>query len=531
MCSRRSRSLVGAVCALLGLAGVARAEDPVLVNITGPLAARVGEKVSFEVELVNRSGRQLNGLRVVDYFDKGFHHAASASPIEQRGTIDMAPGTTRRLNLDFTLDEPGRQCHRVEILDQAHNYMGGATECVQVAAATVAAAPQPTAAPAPTSAPAPTMATAPAPVTQPAPSVAPAPVLAAPAPVAPTNPAPISSFTTPSYTPPAYTAPAPTASQPPLATAAPLATSAPLLQAPAPVALPQVTQPPVASPPPALQATAPALQSAPVPLATMATAPAATPTLELDIAGPAEVMSGAVGEFVATVHNTGAVASAPTKLDLSWEDAFSPLEASDGYKLGTSSVSWNLPAIEPGGQLRRQINLRPQAPASSFRDSPASRACVRGVLSGLSSGVMVADEACTMVRSTTPRPRTPREAGLRLSIADLDDPVEVGAATTVVCTVSNNGTSPSGRLDLVIVIPDQARLVGDPRPSRVRIDGSTIAFDSIDSIPPGGAATFEMSYRLSSPATAKATAILTGSDLDGSLESICTTSFLSPVTP
>lgn len=486
MRSRRSRPIVGVLCLLACIAGAARAEDPVLVNITGPLAARVGEKVSFEVELVNRSGRQLNGLRVVDYFDKGFHHAASASPIEQRGTIDMAPGTSRRLNLDFTLDEPGRQCHRVEILDQAHNYMGGATECVQVAAATTATMTQPLASPAPTAV------TAPPAVTQPAP-----------------------------YTAPSYAAPVP--SQPPLMAPAPVFAPPP---APAPVV--QHSAPaPVVVPPAALQP----LQTTVPPLTATAAAPPAAPTLELDVTGPAEAQSGAVAEFVATIRNTGAVASGATALELSWENAFSPLEASDGYKLATSGVSWNLPAIEPGGQLRRQINLRPQAPASSYRDSPGSRACVRGLLSGLSGGVMVADEACTLVRSTVSRPRTPREAGLRLSIADLDDPVEVGAATTIVCTVSNNGTAPSGRLDLVVVIPDQARLVGDPRPSRVRIDGSTIAFDSIQSIPPGGSETFEMSYRVSSPSSAKAAAILTGSDLDGSLESSCTTSFLSPVGP
>lgn len=485
--------IVGVLCLL---AGAARADDPVLVNITGPLAARVGEKVSFEVELVNRSGRQLTGLRVVDYFDSGFHHAASASPIEQRGTIDMAPGTSRRLNLDFSLDEPGRQCHRVEILDQAHNYMGGATECVQVAAATIASAPAPVTQP--LSAPAPTAVTAPPPMTQPAPYAAPAPIA---------NPVP--------YTAPGYTAPAPVASQPPLAAPAPVYAPPPVA-----VAVPAPTAPPAALAP--LQTTVP-------PLTATATAPPAVPTLELDITGPAETQSGAVAEFVATVHNTGGVASGVTALELSWENAFSPLEASDGYKLGTSSVSWNLPAIEPGGQLRRQINLRPQAPASSYRDSPGSRACVRGVLSGLSGGVMVADEACSLVRSTVSRPRTPREAGLRLSIADLDDPVEVGGATTIVCTVSNNGTAPSGRLDLVVALPDQARLVGDPRPSRVRIDGSTIAFDSIQTIPPGGLETFEMSYRVSSPSTARATAILTGSDLDGSLESACATSFLSPV--
>ncbi|MEI6240188.1 MAG: hypothetical protein WCR51_07350 [Planctomycetia bacterium] len=435
-----SRLFMWSVVAIAALAaGVGRGEDPVLVNITGPLAAKVGERVSFEVELVNRAGRPLTGLRVVDYFDAGFHHEASTSPIEQKGTIDLAAGTTRRLTLDFLLDEPGRQCHRVEILDQAHKYMGGATECVQVAAVVAAA---------------------PAPVIAPPPVVAPAPT------VTPTTP--------------------------------------PL---PAPIVVPPL----VAS------STTPLLQAAP-----------AAAALELDLVGPSEAMSGAVAECIATVRNAGAVASPPTTLELTWDPLFSPLEASDGYKLGTGQVSWTLPAVEPGGQLRRQINLRTQAPTTSFRESPASRCCVRGVLGGLPSGVMVADEACVMVRSVTPRPRTPREAGLRLSLADLDDPVQLGGATSLVCTVTNNGTAASGRLDLVIVLPDQARIVGEPSPSRVRIDGANVGFDSISTLPPGGHATFEVSYRVPVAGSARATAIVTGAELDGSLESTCTTAFAAP---
>lgn len=442
-----NRRLIGSVAVVAMLAaGVGRAEDPVLVNITGPLAAKVGERVSFEVELVNRAGRPLTGLRVVDYFDAGFHHEASASPIEQKGTIDLAAGTTRRLTLDFLLDEPGRQCHRVEILDQAHKYMGGATECVQVAAA-VAAAPAPT--PSPVVAPAPVVAPVPAPVV---------------APTVPTTPAPL------------------------------------------------VVPPLVAS------STTPLLPAA---------QPAAA-ALELDLVAPTEAMSGAVSECIATVRNTGAVASPPTTLEFTWDPLFTPLEASDGYKLGTNEVSWTLPAVEPGGQLRRQINLRTQAPTTSFRESPASRSCVRGVLGGLPGGVMVADEVCVMVRSVTPRPRSPREAGLRLSLADLDDPVQIGGATSLVCTVTNNGTAPSGRLDLVIVLPDQSRIVGDPTPSRVRIDGANVGFDSIASLPPGGHATFEVSYRVPLAGNARATAIITGAELDGSLESTCTTSFDAP---
>ena len=124
---RGVRLLIAAVA--FGMQGMAatRGEDLVLVSITGPMAGRVGDRASFEVELVNRSGKPLQKLRVIDYFDKGFHHDASASPIEQKGTIDLMPGTARRLTLDFLLDEPGRQCHRVELLDQSHIFVGGAT--------------------------------------------------------------------------------------------------------------------------------------------------------------------------------------------------------------------------------------------------------------------------------------------------------------------------------------------------------------------------------------------------------------------
>lgn len=469
---------------LLVLAAVspaaARAEDPVAVLVTGPLSATVGDRVAFEVELVNRSGRPLEKLRVVDYFDKGFHHEASASPIEQKGTIDLAAGTSRRLTLDFLLDEPGRQCHRVEILDQSHTFVGGATSCVQVAASPVAAA-TPLAAPLPTT---------------------PAPV------AAPSNAYPSTTYPTMPATPPG---PSPA----PFAMAAPLAAGTLM---PPPVASPPLAMPtaqPLA-PPPAL----PAASSLPA-----STALPATPSLELDMVGPAEVLPGSVSEFVATVRNTGSVASGATTLEFGWDDAFTPLEASEGYKLASSRVSWDLPSLEPGGQLRRQINLRAQ-PAGAV--TPSSRSCVRGVLSGAVGGVMVADESCVLIRSSTPRLRTPREAGLRVTLADCDDPVVVGHSTTLICTVVNAGAMSTGRLDLTVVLPERATLVGDPSPSRVRIDGANVSFDSIPSIPPGGQATMELAYRIPGSGTAKATAILTGTELDGSTDSSCQTTFLAP---
>lgn len=429
--------------------GRAWGDDDVLVTIRGPLVGRVGEKVSFDVELVNRSGRSLEKLRVIDYFDAGFRHEASTSPIEQKGTVDLAVGTARRVTLEFTLAEPGRQCHRVEILDPSQRFVGGATECVQVAAATPTVAQQP----------------APAPTTTP-----------------------------PQATLPSVTVPTPT-----------------------------LPQPVVVTPPPAPAVTTP------LPTATASTlpvAPPATPALALDLTGPVEVLSDGVAAFLATVRNTGNGASAATSLTVSWDQGFVPLEASDGYELGPSRVSWKLPAIEPGGRLERQINLRATAPADAYSDSPATRSCVRAELGGLGGGVVVGDMECVQIRATRSRPqrRSPADAGLRLSLADLDDPVVLGDATTLVCSVFNDGSGPSGPLNVVVDLPQGARLMGD---SRMRVDNGRIFLDAIE-LPPGGQRSFEIAYTLPTPGRGTARASLSGTALDGRLDRSCETVFLGP---
>jgi hypothetical protein len=446
-----SRLLLACLVSVLAV-GTSRGDDPVLVSVTGPLVGRVGDRVSFEVEIVNRSGRPLQGLRVIDYFDPGFHHDASTSPIEQKGTIDLAPGTARRLTLDFLLIDAGRQCHRLAILDQAQQNLGGAQHCVEVA--------------------------------------------------------PNAAFTPPPAAPPStVNAPLPAVTTPP-----PLMTP------------PPSTPPPLMTPPPL---TPPAVLATPAPVPLAAATPAA-PALALDLSGPAQVLSGDVVKYVAIVRNKGTGPSAATTLEFSWDDSLSPLEASDGYALAGSKVTWTIPAIEPNGAQERQINLRAEAPAGTFRDSPPTRGCVRAVLTGLAGGSMIADDACVGITSnaTRPRRRTASESGLRLSLADLDDPVRAGDATTLVCTVSNGGTDPSGRLDVVVLLPEGARLVGDPIPSRVRVESARVSFESVPSIPPGGRQTFEVSYRLPGAGLGRASAILTSSDLDGSLERTCQTTFL-----
>ncbi|MGA0038227.1 MAG: hypothetical protein ACO3NZ_00130 [Pirellulales bacterium] len=444
---------------------VSVAEDSVGVLITGPLLAAVGEKLSFEVELVNRSGKPLSGLRIVDYFDEGFRHEASLSPIEQKGTVDLAVGTSRRITLEFIAAGPGRQCHRVEILDPSHQFVGGATACVEVSPP-----PQPT--------------------TTNTPAVAPTTTVPPPATSLPATPPPASAGLAP-----------PSVMVPPVPTPA----AEPVSPAPA-------TPPDLLSPAPSF----PAASSA---------SPAA---LEMEITGPTERKHGELADFIATVHNTGQVASSGGTLELSWDQGFVAAEASDGYVMGSDKVSWDLPPVEPGGKLRRQINLRlPASPPTSlgFRQP---RLCIRGVLSGVVGGVLVADECCVAIAADTTSRRTMTDAGLRLTLADCDDPVQIGSSTTLICTIRNEGTSSTGLLNATILLPEQAKLVGDPSPSRVRIDGRTVSFDGIPSLAPGNLTTLELAIRLPASGRWKSEVVLTGDELEGSVTGHAETTALTP---
>ena len=532
------------VCMFFVFIDLAYCDELVSVLLTGPEKAAVGDSVAFEVELVNRSGKQLSQLRVVDYFDKGLRHPVSASPIEQSGTIVLAAGTSRRLTLEFQVVELGRQCHRVEILDQTNTAVGSGTACVE------AVPPNSPAAPAP-------RAVQPPGAVQPFPIKLPESQSAGPLHPALKNgppnsvPQPLGSRDSPLSQLPTSQLPTSQSPQPSLSPQ-----SGNVAQPRSvvdqtdsnPVDEKTVKSEGIAK----IEATSPRVESSPVPIVTplddsvtvddsvtalppnvvgpnvasLSTATQASPAFQVALAGPSELNAGGVGEFVVTIENTGTAPSTEISLEVMWDSFLTPLEASDGYVLDQNKATWSIPPVAINESVRRQINVRGVIRAGEEVSLSGARACVRTVLSDLPGGAMVADEKCVVVKSGAPRFQSPAEAGLCLNLADLDDPVRAGGGTTLICTVLNRGDKPSGTLKLVIRLPEHARLVGNPMPSRVRIDGSEITFDGIHSLAAGGRSTFELIYRLPAGESGEAKASLGGENLDGNLEAACKTTFL-----
>jgi uncharacterized repeat protein (TIGR01451 family) len=73
----------------------------------------VGGEASFEVQLINRSGRILENVTILDRFGTGLQHATGATSIQR--TEKQLPIGETKIGLTFTVTQPGKNCHTVEV--------------------------------------------------------------------------------------------------------------------------------------------------------------------------------------------------------------------------------------------------------------------------------------------------------------------------------------------------------------------------------------------------------------------------------
>lgn len=100
----------------------------VWVRVTGSDTAMVGDRVTFEITVTNRSSLPATGLMISDQFDSGLEHAAAASPIE-KDLGQLAGGESTTIGVTFRVAHAGRLCNRVEVRGES-GVRGTAEACV-----------------------------------------------------------------------------------------------------------------------------------------------------------------------------------------------------------------------------------------------------------------------------------------------------------------------------------------------------------------------------------------------------------------
>lgn len=112
------------------------------VKSSSPARVEVGQEVQFKVEVTNTGRTPLTNVTITDAFDPGLtHKQGEVSPmVKLLGTL--APNQTSQFSATFRVDQPGKLCHRLDVMaDGGHS--AATTGCVEAVPAAAAAVPSP----------------------------------------------------------------------------------------------------------------------------------------------------------------------------------------------------------------------------------------------------------------------------------------------------------------------------------------------------------------------------------------------------
>ena len=108
------------------------------VKSTGPAKVDVGKEAQFKVEVTNTGRTPLTNVTITDNFDPGLTHTAGETSPIVKVLETIAPSETKRFAVTFRVDQPGKLCHRLDVVaDGGHS--AATTGCVEGVAAAVVA--------------------------------------------------------------------------------------------------------------------------------------------------------------------------------------------------------------------------------------------------------------------------------------------------------------------------------------------------------------------------------------------------------
>jgi len=108
----------------------------IVVRMTGPESVEVGREARFLVDVTNTGSTPLTNVTATDTFDPGLAHTdGQRSPLVRPIPV-IQPGQTEQFAVSFNVVQPGRHCHRLDVVADG-GQAAGARGCVTGTAAVV----------------------------------------------------------------------------------------------------------------------------------------------------------------------------------------------------------------------------------------------------------------------------------------------------------------------------------------------------------------------------------------------------------
>ena len=103
--------------------------NALVVKMTGPESVEVGREAKFLVDVTNTGPTAMTNVTATDTFEPGLSHSGGErSPLVKPIAI-IQPGQTERFATSFIVAQPGRHCHRLDVMADGGQAAGAAGVC------------------------------------------------------------------------------------------------------------------------------------------------------------------------------------------------------------------------------------------------------------------------------------------------------------------------------------------------------------------------------------------------------------------
>ncbi|MBN1507336.1 MAG: DUF11 domain-containing protein [Sedimentisphaerales bacterium] len=197
------------------------------------------------------------------------------------------------------------------------------------------------------------------------------------------------------------------------------------------------------------------------------------PVLAVTKSGPQRQYLGRSVSYEITVLNKG---DGPAR-DTIVEDIVPPnvtsIEATAGAQFSASKLIWELGTLEPNTSKKVRVSYTPTKEGEVVATASASAYCAD----------TVSDSTRTIVTGI---------ATSRLDLIDLEDPVEVGATTTYVVTVTNEGSAADRNVRIACILDEKLQYVSSAGATAGSLMGRTVSFAPLHTLEPKAKATWRV---------------------------------------
>lgn len=199
------------------------------------------------------------------------------------------------------------------------------------------------------------------------------------------------------------------------------------------------------------------------------------PKVEVALSGPKLRYLDRAAVYTVTISNPGDAAANDVRVSAAVPVGFKVGTPSNNGKfdLSTRTISWTIGTLSPGD--KKEVTYKCSATQIGEHKHMASAEASRG-LRGSSDLV-------TKVEGI---------ASLLMELADVDDPIEVGAETAYEVRITNHGSAPAANVEIRALVPKAMSIKGCQGPTEYKIEGQEVVFTGIPKLAPKADAVYRI---------------------------------------